>query len=320
MSYPFVPSVGATFSADMAVPDHERESRFYARVLSTGTPPLWHEDLMNNRGRPIIGVGPRRAEHDTLPLQWMPHIQVADVAASVDRARGLGGSTCAQSNAEDGANPWAVLTDTQGAAFGLIPVASVEPPSDATPPQEASVLCQVRSDRSMDVAARDRQGVQGARGRAPGDADNAAWRVTRRTAPINRSLTGHSARVGRIAWLDLTVTNASAARDFYRDVVGWSVEQVEMEDASGPYTDYTMLDADGRPAAGLCHARGVNRGLPPVWLIHLAVGDLAESLRRVGEEGGQVVKASQDAEGTLVRAVVQDPVGVYLALVQDGAS
>ena len=46
---------------------------------------------MNNLGMPIIGLGPRSAEFDHLPLQWMPHIQVADVAASVKRALDLGG-------------------------------------------------------------------------------------------------------------------------------------------------------------------------------------------------------------------------------------
>ena len=93
MSGPFVPGVGAVFSADIAVPEHEREMRFYARVLSTGEMPLWREkDLMNNRGVPIIGVAARSAEYAHLPLQWMPHIQVADVAASVQRAVDLGGS------------------------------------------------------------------------------------------------------------------------------------------------------------------------------------------------------------------------------------
>jgi predicted enzyme related to lactoylglutathione lyase len=51
------------------------------------------------------------------------------------------------------------------------------------------------------------------------------------------------------------------------------------------YADYTMLGDDGNPAAGICHARGVNVGLPPAWMIYLPVGDLAESLRRVQEEG-----------------------------------
>jgi hypothetical protein len=82
MSEPFVARVGAVFSADIAVPEHAREVRFDSRVLSTGENPLWRqEDLMNNLGMPIIGLGARSAEYAHLPLQWMPHIQVADVAA-----------------------------------------------------------------------------------------------------------------------------------------------------------------------------------------------------------------------------------------------
>jgi predicted enzyme related to lactoylglutathione lyase len=51
-----------------------------------------------------------------------------------------------------------------------------------------------------------------------------------------------------------------------------------------------------------------------VWVLYLPVGDLAESLRRVQEEGGKVVTATQGEDGAHVYAVVQDPVGVYLAL------
>jgi len=79
-------------SADSAVPEHERELRFYSRVLTTGERPLWREDLMNNLGIPIIGLGAQSNEYADLPLQWMPHIQVADVGASLKRALELGGS------------------------------------------------------------------------------------------------------------------------------------------------------------------------------------------------------------------------------------
>lgn len=258
MSEPFVPRIGAVFSADIAVPEHERELRFYARVLSTGEQPLWREaDLMNNLGMPIIGVGARSPEYAHLPLQWMPHIQVADVAASVQRALDLGGSALMHAKDDSGASQWAVLRDPNGAAFGIVPVV----PAEALPPAA-----------------------------------------------------GEAATIGRIAWLDLTVPDASAARDFYRQAVGWAAQSVEIELGGERYDDYTMLGDDGNPAAGVCHARGVNADLPPVWMLYLPVGDLAESLRRVQEEGGKVIKAMQDADGAYVYAAVQDPVGAYFAL------
>ncbi|HMQ32262.1 MAG TPA: VOC family protein [Chloroflexaceae bacterium] len=263
MSNLFAPCVGGVLSADIAVPEHERELRFYARVLSTGPHPLWRaEDLMNNLGMPIIGLGARSADYAHLPLQWMPHIQVADVAASVERALALGGSALMHATADDGTSQWAVLLDPNGAAFGIIPVI----PAEAVPQGD---------------------------GAASGDA-----------APP----------VGRIAWLDLTVTDAAATRDFYRQVIGWSVQHVELEDGGERYADYTMLGVDGNPAAGVCHARGANAALPPVWMLYLPVGDMAESLRRVEEEGGKVVTAARGDDGAYVYAAVQDPVGVYLAL------
>jgi uncharacterized protein len=275
MSPPFVTGVGAVLSADIAVPEHEREVRFYSRVLSTGENPLWREDLMNNLGMPIIGMGARSTEYAHLPLQWMPHIQVADVAASVQRALDRGGSELMHSRGDDGNSQWAVLLDPNGAACGIIPVVPAE-------------------------AIRAGEGAASAEGAAPSDG----------AAP-----TDAAAPVGRIGWLDLTVPDASATRDFYRHVVGWSVQNVEMEDGSERYADYNMLGEDGGPAAGVCHARGANEGLPPVWMIYLPVGDLAESLRRVEEEGGKVIRAIEGKDGKPVYAAVQDPVGVYLALV-----
>jgi len=258
MSDLFVPCVGGILSADIAVPEHEREVRFYSRVLTSGENPLWREDLMNNLGTPIIGLGARIAEYAHLPLQWMPHIQVAEVAASVKRALDLGGSELMHGKDGDGNSQWAVLLDPNGAAFGIIPVV----PAEAVPPAD-----------------------------------------------------GVAARAGLISWLDLTVSDASTTRDFYRQVVGWSVQDVEMEDGSERYADYKMFGDDGNPAAGVCHARGVNLGLPPIWMIYLPVGDLAESVRRVREEGGEIIKATRGNDGEYACAVVQDPVGACLALV-----
>ena len=267
MSDVFLPGVGAILSADIAVPEHGRELAFYTRVLGTGENPLWRPDLMNRDGIPVIGLGERTPEHADLPLQWMPHIQVADVAESVERALELGGRELMHGKDADGGSQWAVLLDPNRAAFGIIPVV----PAETIP--EAS-------------------------GDGAGGVSN-----------------GAEPRAGRIAWADLTVPDAPATRDFYRDVVGWTPQDVGMEDADGRYADYNMLGPDGSPLAGVCHARGTNLGLPPVWMIYLPVGDIAESLRCVEEEGGTVLKASRRADGGYAYGIIRDPVGASLALV-----
>lgn len=263
MDQHFSSRVGGVMSADIAVPEHEREVRFYSRVLTTGTDPLWRDDLMNNLGLPIIGLGERTEEYERLPLQWMPHIQVADVGESVRRAGDLGGEVLMHAQDEDGASQWAVLRDPDGAAFGLIPLIAPEhlPPADAD---------------------------------APAD-------------------------VGRIQRVELTVADADAAQDFYRQVVGWTVQPTPMEDGAARYDDYTLLGAGGAPAGAIRHARGANAGLPPVWLLYLAVADLAESLGRVADAGGEVVREVPRSDASEASAVLRDPVGVYVALRQGPA-
>ncbi len=256
------PRIGAVVSADIAVPQHSREIAFYSSVLTTGKVPLWREDLMNNRGIPIIGLGERTPEYAALPLQWMPHIYVSDVARSARRAAELGGAELLHERDELGTSQWAVLIDISGAAFGIIQYL----PDD-------------------DVAASEE--VTASRG---------------------------DAMAGCIAWLDLSVPDATASCSFYQQVVGWSAEEVEMDEKNGRYADYNMLDTGGSAAAGICHAYGINLGLPPVWLLHLPVGDLGESLRRVRDDGGTIIKASKGTKGEF--AVIRDPVGAFFALVQ----
>jgi len=127
MRNPFARGVGGVLSADIAVPEHEQELGFYSRILTTGSAPLWRDDLRNNRGAPVIGLGARSAEFEALPLQWMPHFQVSDVGASAARALELGGSELMHGKGEDGQSQWAVLVDPMGAAFGLIPVVGPDP-------------------------------------------------------------------------------------------------------------------------------------------------------------------------------------------------
>jgi predicted enzyme related to lactoylglutathione lyase len=251
MRNPFVKGVGGVISADIAVPDHERELFFYSTVLTTGDAPLWRDDLSNNEGTPVIGLGVRTPDYDNLPLQWMPHFQVADVAASANCAIEMGGKEIMHGKADDGHSQWAVLSDQIGAAFGIIPVVTGEP--DDTQSKE---------------------------------------------------------RIGCISWLSLRVPDASASRDFYQRVVGWNAKSIETGDHERHAPIYEMQIDDGSAVAEIRQFRSEHNSIPPVWLIHLPVDDLAESLRRVSEGGGEVIKAFAE-EGY---AIIRDPVGVFLAL------
>ncbi|MCC7153962.1 MAG: VOC family protein [Bryobacterales bacterium] len=119
---------------------------------------------------------------------------------------------------------------------------------------------------------------------------------------------------GAINWIDLTVPDAGLVRDFYQQVVGWQVTPVEM----GGYQDYAMTaESGGKSVAGVCHSRGVNDGIPPVWLIYITVRNLDASTARVLELGGRVIRQPVNIGTNARYAVIQDPAGAVCALFED---
>jgi uncharacterized protein len=126
---------------------------------------------------------------------------------------------------------------------------------------------------------------------------------------------GRKLEVGTIGWIDLTVTDAVGVRDFYREVVGWKVEPVDM----GGYEDFTMTTPDtGQAMTGVCHARDLNADLPPVWLIYITVKNLEESLEQVKRLGGRQRSDIRIAGPSGRFCVIEDPAGVLSALFQPG--
>lgn len=118
-------------------------------------------------------------------------------------------------------------------------------------------------------------------------------------------------KTGEIGWLDLTIRDAGRVRDFYAKVVGWKPGAVGM----GGYDDYIMTPPKSRvPAAGVCHARGANKGLPKVWLVYVVVKDLRKSLAAVRRLKGKVLRPPTGAGGQGRYAVIQDPAGAIIGL------
>lgn len=117
---------------------------------------------------------------------------------------------------------------------------------------------------------------------------------------------------GQIGWVDLTVEDAQTVRDFYRAVVGFDSAEVDM----GDYADFTLMPARSEDAvAGVCHARGSNADLPPVWMVYFTVEDVAASAARCEELGGELVVPPRGLAGGRF-SVVRDPAGAVCALYQ----
>lgn len=120
---------------------------------------------------------------------------------------------------------------------------------------------------------------------------------------------------GTIGWIDLTVEDADSVRAFYEGVVGWRHIPVEM----GEYDDFSMQPpGEDAPVTGICHARGVNAGLPPVWIVYFIVENLDESLEVCELGGGRILSGPRSMSNDRY-CVIEDPAGAVCALYQRGS-
>jgi len=121
-----------------------------------------------------------------------------------------------------------------------------------------------------------------------------------------------SVEIGKIGWIDMTTADAPGVRDFYKAVVGWDTEDVDMDG----YADYVMkMPASGDGVAGVCHAKGSNTDLPPGWLIYIIVENVEQSAAACIANGGKIVLEPRGLAGGSF-CVVEDPGGSVAALYQ----
>ena len=121
----------------------------------------------------------------------------------------------------------------------------------------------------------------------------------------------YSTDIGGISWVDLTVSNAQEVRDFYSDVIDLEAEPLSM----GDYDDYVMKSPHNEELqVGVCHARGVNAGLPPQWLVYFNVEDIEASVEACTKRGGKVIAPVREMDDFSM-CVIQDPAGAVAALI-----
>jgi predicted enzyme related to lactoylglutathione lyase len=119
---------------------------------------------------------------------------------------------------------------------------------------------------------------------------------------------------GASCWIELATTDQNAAKTFYSSLFGWAIQEFPM----GPNDFYTMFQLEGRDTAAAYTMRPEQRsqGVPPHWLIYIAVESADDSASRVAPLGGKLLAPPFDVSDVGRMAVVQDPTGAVFALWQ----
>lgn len=114
---------------------------------------------------------------------------------------------------------------------------------------------------------------------------------------------------GQIGWIDLTVPDAPAVRDFYQGVTGWTPSPLQMGQ------DFCMHPpGELQPVAGICNARGENLGLPAVWMVYITLDDLEHAMCRCQDLRGKVLRPATGMGPSGRYCVIEDPAGAVCAL------
>lgn len=205
-----------------------------------------------NHGQPVAGVAYRKADAGSKAIagaRWVGSISVPDIQAATAAVTAAGGRVLVAPRKIEGRGWQAVVTDPEGAVFGLI--------------------------------VREQGG-------------ESANRVTE----------------NNWAWVQLLSGQPAAAVTFYRQALGYQIE----EDTRSARRDDYLLSRDGVTCAGLTPLPEKAAG-PPGWLGYIQVADVAATLKAAAARGGRVLVPLQDVPGALQVAIITDPLGGAIGLV-----
>ena len=121
---------------------------------------------------------------------------------------------------------------------------------------------------------------------------------------------------GTICWRELTSTNVEAAKPFYQQLFGWTIEQSQVT-GNIPYSE---IHIDGKAVGGMMKIDeqwGENWDkIPAHWMTYIAVDNCDETVEKIKVNGGGVCVPPFDAPNVGRMSVVNDPGGATFSVIQ----
>jgi predicted enzyme related to lactoylglutathione lyase len=114
-------------------------------------------------------------------------------------------------------------------------------------------------------------------------------------------------------WVDLSTSDAAAARDFYAKLFGWKVEV----NPDPQYGGYALAKINGKDVAGIGPKQMAEA--PTAWSVYIATPNVADSVKKAEAAGGKVVVPTMEVGDQGAMAFVADPSGAVVGLWQSKA-
>jgi uncharacterized protein len=119
---------------------------------------------------------------------------------------------------------------------------------------------------------------------------------------------------GDFCWFELATTDQPDAIEFYTNLFGWE----HKDQPIGPTETYTTFQLENRDvaAAYTMRAQERDRGVPPHWMLYIAVENADAAAAKAAAAGGTVVAPAFDVMEHGRMSVISDPTGAMFAVWQ----
>lgn len=123
---------------------------------------------------------------------------------------------------------------------------------------------------------------------------------------------------GRIIWRDLISNKPAESRQFYEELFGWEFEGVGSVFNLGGEDAYSLIRHNGRLIGGMVNEALLQNSSDDIsqWVVLMSVENVDETASRFAAEGGEILTPPTDVAKRGRMAIVVDPQGALLALVQ----
>ena len=117
---------------------------------------------------------------------------------------------------------------------------------------------------------------------------------------------------GAISWHELMVDDIDAAKSFYSEVFGWTLEDVQME---GMERAYTVIKVGDAQIGGIVAKPEETATTPNSWISYVTVADVDETVKSVITNGGSVLVPPMNVPGVGRFAHLKDKEGAVIAAI-----
>jgi uncharacterized protein len=117
---------------------------------------------------------------------------------------------------------------------------------------------------------------------------------------------------GAFSWSELMTSNSEAACKFYSQLFGWRIETADM--GTGPY--HLINVGDAQIGGIMSKPPGAPADMPSMWGCYVTVTNLDDTLAAVKRLGGGVLMEAMDVKTVGRMAVIRDPQGAALSVIE----